>query len=92
MYNVFQLAYSTETLKKIPLKIKHQRIFFKIRPLKILKKNKYQKNSIYATFKFFLVFEHSVLPKLLIRFIQKMGGKNTHYAGKQFTKIKTMIH
>ena len=40
MYNVFQLAYSTETLKKIPLKIKHQRIFFKIRPLKILKKQK----------------------------------------------------
>ena len=56
MYNVFQLAYSTETLKKIPLKIKHQRIFFKIRPLKILKKNKYQKNSIYATFKFFFSF------------------------------------
>ena len=43
MYNVFQLAYSTETLKKIPLKIKHQRIFFKIRPLKILKKKQIPK-------------------------------------------------
>ena len=33
------------------------------------------KNSNYATFKFFFSFEHSDLLKLLIRLIQKMGGK-----------------
>ena len=92
MYNVFQLAYSTETLKKNTLKNKTPKNFFQNSTHKNSQKNKYQKNSIYTTFNFFLVFEHSVLPKLLIRFIQKMGGKNTHYAGKQFTNIKTMIH
>ena len=77
MYNVFQLAYSTETLKKNTLKNKTPKNFFQnSTPKNSQKTTKYQKNSNYATFKFFfLVFEHSFLPKLLIRLIQKWGVK-----------------